>query len=102
MISCMNIASKLTTSFVLQFDYYYFTKHQKILFSANYYGKPYGIWLFDNGTFENYGIGGDENWEFYGNFRREGEPIKLFRNPWTLGLTRHYGSPRRVVFEKRT
>lgn len=39
-------------------------------------GIPYGVWIFDTGTFTNQGDGGFINWAFYGTFKREGKDGK--------------------------
>lgn len=39
-------------------------------------GIPFGVWIFDKGTFTNQGDGGFINWAFYGTFRREGKDGK--------------------------
>ena len=40
---------------------------------VEYDGIPYGIWIFEKGTFTNKGDGGWINWGFYGNFERDGK-----------------------------
>lgn len=42
---------------------------------VEYDGIPYGIWIFEKGTFTNKGDGGWINWGFYGNFERDGKTV---------------------------
>lgn len=42
-----------------------------------YDGIPYGVWIFDKGTFTNEGDGGSINWAFYGDFERDGMTVKF-------------------------
>jgi hypothetical protein len=44
----------------------------KFFKQANYQGVPYGIWIFEDGTFTNKGDGGFINWAFNGRFQRSG------------------------------
>ncbi|MBP5977201.1 stress protein [Brasilonema sp. CT11] len=44
----------------------------KFFKQANYQGVPYGIWIFEDGTFTNKGDGGFINWAFNGKFNRSG------------------------------
>lgn len=45
---------------------------QKFFKQVNYQGVPYGIWIFEDGTFTNKGDGGYINWAFNGKFQRSG------------------------------
>jgi hypothetical protein len=44
----------------------------KFFKQANLSGVPYGIWIFEDGTFTNKGDGGFINWLLNGRFQRSG------------------------------
>lgn len=51
-------------------------RNTAVFFKQVIYNKiPYGVWIFNNGTFTNKGDGGFINWAMYGNFKRDGKTV---------------------------
>lgn len=51
--------------------------------SFDYQGIPFGVWIFESGTFTNKGDGGYANWAMRGWVTRDGNTA-YFQNPATL------------------
>ncbi len=72
--------------------------------SHNIHGILFGVWIFECETFENLGIGTNQNWMFGGykggNWTRSGEPIKFFRKPYSPWAYNYGEEGRLVTFTK--
>ena len=50
----------------------------KFYSEATYGNLVYGVWVFERGTFNNYGDGGYINWAFQGSFKRNGMQVNFY------------------------
>lgn len=71
-------------------------EHQQRLYGVNFYGSVafndgtrYGIWVFENGIFENHGARGWHNWGMIGSFKKskDGSTIYFHRRHRTSTTT---------------